>query len=537
MPPPAPPAVRSLIDTRAAGGGIGFVEGVSGRSLEWAELPAHADRWRMAAAALAPGDRVGLRMADPLAMIPALLAALATGLVVAPLDPDCPPAELTALVRALGLSAVAGDDGSADVLADAEVPALVVSGAELRFTRRAARRDLVPPTAGSGSVAASAGSVAAGAGSVAAAAGAGLLLASSGTSGQRKLIVLSETQLLHTASCIVAHHGLTPDDVGYSPLPLHHINGVVVGALASLVGGHRLVVDRRFSASAFWDVVGRHRATWVNLVPAIIAVLAAAPAPGEEVAGRVAFARSASAPLPVPILRRFEQHTGIPVVETYGMTEAASQITANHRPPGRRKEGTVGVAVGVELHVVDPADRAAGALAPGAVGEVEIRGRSVVERYMEPVGSANPWRPARAADGWLPTGDLGFLDGDGYLTLVGRADDVINRGGEKVHPREVEDVLLAHPGVAAAAVVARPHPTVGEEPVAFVVPATDPAGDPAGLVAELNHLCQRHLSRFRRPASITLVDALPAGTNGKVRRAELRRRLADPAAGAQDGAA
>ncbi len=511
MLPPAPPPVRSLIDTRAAGGGIGFVEGVSGRSLEWAELPAHADRWRTAAAALAPGDRVGLRMADPLAMIPALLAALAAGLVVAPLDPDCPPAELTALVRALGLSAVAGDDGSADVLADAEVPALVVSGAELRFTRRAARRE--------------------------AAAGAGLLLASSGTSGQRKLIVLSETQLLHTASCIVAHHGLTPDDVGYSPLPLHHINGVVVGALASLVGGHRLVVDRRFSASAFWDVVGRHRATWVNLVPAIIAVLAAAPAPGEEVAGRVAFARSASAPLPVPILRRFEQHTGIPVVETYGMTEAASQITANHRPPGRRKEGTVGVAVGVELHVVDPADRAAGALAPGAVGEVEIRGRSVVERYMEPVGSANPWRPARAADGWLPTGDLGFLDGDGYLTLVGRADDVINRGGEKVHPREVEDVLLAHPGVAAAAVVARPHPTVGEEPVAFVVPATDPAGDPAGLVAELNHLCQRHLSRFRRPASITLVDALPAGTNGKVRRAELRRRLADPAAGAQDGAA
>ncbi len=514
---PAPPPVRSLIDTRAAAGGVGLVEGVSGRSLEWAELPAHVDRWRLAAAAVAPGDRVGLRMADPLAMVPALLAALAAGLVVAPLDPDCPPAELATLVRALGLSAVAGDAGSADALAEAEIPALVASGGELRVAGRVARRDLASPAA--------------------AGAGAGVLLASSGTSGQRKLIVLSEAQLLHTASCIVAHHGLTPDDVGYSPLPLFHINGVVVGALASLVGGHRLVVDRRFSASAFWDVVGHHEATWVNLVPAIIAVLAAAPAPGEEVVGRVAFARSASAPLPVPTLRSFEQHTGIPVVETYGMTEAASQITANPRPPGRRKEGTVGVAVGVELRVVDPADRAAGALAPGAVGEVEIRGPSVVERYLEPAGSPRPWRPARAVDGWLPTGDLGFLDGDGYLTLVGRADDVINRGGEKVHPREVEDVLLTHPGVAAAAVVARPHPTVGEEPVAFVVPATGPGADPAGLVAELHHLCDRHLSRFRRPASIALVDALPAGTNGKIRRAELRRRLADPAAGAQDGAA
>lgn len=296
--------------------------------------------------------------------------------------------------------------------------------------------------------------------------------------------------------------------------------------LASLVGGYRLVVDRRFSASGFWEVAEREAVTWVNLVPAIIAILAERPPPPAEVTRRVVFARSASAPLPVPTLERFERVTGIPVVETYGMTEAASQITANPRPPGERRPGSVGRPVGLELRVVDR-DRLP--VPAGDIGEVEIRGDNVVEVYWEPAGSAASQRPARADDGWLPTGDLGRADTDGYLYLVGRADDVINRGGEKVYPREVEEVLVSDERVSAAAVVGRPHPSLGEEPVAFVLARPDPPVDPDELSAALGRRCEERLSRFRRPAQIVIASSLPQGTNGKIRHGELRRRLAETA--------
>ncbi|HLI01756.1 MAG TPA: class I adenylate-forming enzyme family protein, partial [Acidimicrobiales bacterium] len=172
---------------------------------------------------------------------------------------------------------------------------------------------------------------------------------------------------------------------------------------------------------------------------------------------------------------------------------------------------------------------------PGLVGQVEIRGPSVVVSYWAPAGSDPPERPATDPHGWLSTGDLGWVDGDGYVWLVGRVDDVINRGGEKIYPREIEEVLLAEPEVAEAAVVGRPDPLVGEVPVAFVRPraaADDPVGldpvgvDPAGLAARLAARCQRELSRRRRPVDIVVTDELPTGTNGKIRRSELRRALA-----------
>jgi acyl-CoA synthetase (AMP-forming)/AMP-acid ligase II len=193
------------------------------------------------------------------------------------------------------------------------------------------------------------------------------------------------------------------------------------------------------------------------------------------------------------------------------MTEAGSQITANPLAPGDRRPGSVGRPVGVELRIVD---RDGSPQPAGFVGEVEIRGPGVATTA-----------PGR----WLATADLGFLDADGFLYLVGRADDVINRGGEKVYPTDVEQVLLADPRVSAAAVVARSHPISGQEPVAFVV-AGPAAGagtiDAAGLVADLARRCETMLSRFKVPAQITVADALPAGPTGKVRRGDVRRALA-----------
>jgi oxalate---CoA ligase len=277
-------------------------------------------------------------------------------------------------------------------------------------------------------------------------------------------------------------------------------------------------VDRKFSRRGFWAMIEQQQITWVNAVPAIITVLALDP-PAVRPAGRVRFIRSASAPLPAPTLRRFEQAFGIPVVETYGMTEAASMITANPLD-GPRKAGSVGLPAGAEVRVVQ-ADAGGYVPCPAPlVGRVQIRGPGIITRYADggPAGAFDP-------DGWLDTGDLGHFDADGYLFLAGRSDDVINRGGEKIYPREIEDVLLAQPGVAAAAVVAAPDEVLGQRPVAYVVPAGSwPGGslEEAELEEALREACEAALPRPKQPSVFCLVPELPVGPTGKVARRRLR---------------
>jgi acyl-CoA synthetase (AMP-forming)/AMP-acid ligase II len=234
-------------------------------------------------------------------------------------------------------------------------------------------------------------------------------------------------------------------------------------------------------------------------------------------AQRVRFARSASAPLPAAVQERFEARSGIGVLETYGMTEGASQIAANPLSRSERQPGSVGLPVGVTVRIAGedgdelPADQ---------VGAVEIRGRDVIDFYLGP-GRAPI--PARDTDGWLRTGDLARRDPRGFLYLAGRSDDVINRGGEKFHPREIEEVLLANPRVRTAAVVGRPHRLLGEESVAYVVPDPEPAAAGAAeLAAELLDQCRRALSPHKQPASVFVLDTLPAGPTGKPNRRALR---------------
>jgi acyl-CoA synthetase (AMP-forming)/AMP-acid ligase II len=252
---------------------------------------------------------------------------------------------------------------------------------------------------------------------------AALIMASSGTTGPRKIIPLSEAQLLGTATAVARHHRLTPDDRGYCPLPLFHINGLVVGVLSTLVAGSTLVLDCRFSRSRFWAVAAAHDVTWLNLVPAIIARLAESPPPPAGVADGIRFARSASAPLAPGTLGRFEGRCGISVLETYGMTEAASQIAANPLDPRRRRPGSVGLGVGTEIRIVDETGHP---VRHDTVGAVEIRGDQVVSRYWAATDRGLVDRPARRPGGWLSTGDLGRFDEDGFLYLVGRSDDVIS---------------------------------------------------------------------------------------------------------------
>jgi acyl-CoA synthetase (AMP-forming)/AMP-acid ligase II len=344
-------------------------------------------------------------------------------------------------------------------------------------------------------------------------------LCTSGTSGAAKVVLLEERHLAYVAEGIARHHRLGPNDRGLSPLPLFHVNAEVVGLLATLAGRATLVVDDRFHRTGFWELVAGRGITWVNAVPAIISVLAGTemPLPAPTT---VRFVRSASAPLPAVTARRFEQLTGLAVVETYGMTEAASMITANPLD-GPRRLGSVGLPVGTELRVMGPEGTEPSA---GVVGRVEIRGPGVIRAYA--AGGPDAFGP----DGWLHTGDLGYRDEEGYLYLVGRADDLINRGGENIFPREIEEVLLTDPAVAQAAVIGLPDPVLGARPVAYVVPTgarrgtggPGPEPEEADAAAELAQrllaLCQSALSHYKVPDAVHVVGRLPTGPTGKVTR-------------------
>ena len=499
------PSVRALLAERRTTTPLrtAFVEGRSGRQVTWGQIAVAAADWTAQRSRLggAPLARVGIVMADPLAAATAHLAALATGVTVAPLNPKAPADELAGEIRSLGLSAVVTDGA-----AEADFDDLAAAGAQVWLSgpgglRLVRFRPWPASTVSPGPAA--------------------LIMASSGTTGPRKIIPLTEAQLVGTATGIVRHHQLTADDRGYCPLPLFHINGLVVGVLSTLVAGSSLVVDSRFSRRRFWAIAAAHDVTWLNLVPAIIGLLAETAAPA-GVADRIRFARSASAPLAPGTLGRFEGRYGISVLETYGMTEAASQIAANPIDPRRRRPGSVGLGVGTEIRIVDETGHR---VRPDTVGAVEIRGDHVIDRYWAATDHRLVERPARRDGGWLTTGDLGRFDGDGFLYLVGRSDDVINRGGEKLYPAEIEADLLDDARVTAAVVVGRRHPIVGEEPVAFVLADVPPAKR-AGLTDDLHQRCARALSAFKRPADISVAETLPAGPTGKVRRADVRRQAA-----------
>jgi acyl-CoA synthetase (AMP-forming)/AMP-acid ligase II len=257
--------------------------------------------------------------------------------------------------------------------------------------------------------------------------------------------------------------------------------------------------------------------TWINAVPAIISRLTAIQ--GDEVSlPRLRFVRSASAPLSPALCERFETLTGVPVIESYGMTEAASQICANPLE-GPRKVGSVGRPVGVQVRVAPQGDLEVGD-AP-RVGSIEIRGTTVISAY-----ESESYADRFDAEGWLSTGDLGYFDDDGYLFIVGRSDDVINRGGEKIYPLEIENFLAALDGVAMVAVVGEADEVFGQVPVAYVQPrdvaVLRSPDDAAALVSVLRARLGDAFAKAHRPAQVRLVHRLPANGTGKVRKGAVR---------------
>ncbi len=353
-----------------------------------------------------------------------------------------------------------------------------------------------------------------------------LLMYTSGTTGQPKGALLTHANLCAAASSVARWHGLGPDDRVLSSLPLYHINGQVIATLTPFLSGGSLIAPRKFSASTWWQQARRHRATWINLVPTIIAyLLNAAPADFKPLS-RVRFVRSASAPLPPEHHRAFEARFGIGVIEAMGMTECASVVFCNPQQEALRKIGSPGLPCGVTAKVVAPQDASAIALADGVAGELLLRGPNVMPGYYK---APDKTTEAITPDGWLRTGDLGFRDGDGFYFVTGRLKELIIKGGENIAPREIDEALLAHPAVLEAAAVGVPDANYGQEIVAAVVlkagafDLLTPTGRAAALAALREH-CMGTLGKFKSPKHFRLVTKLPKGPSGKVQRMKVEPR-------------
>ena len=334
-----------------------------------------------------------------------------------------------------------------------------------------------------------------------------LILHTSGTTSRPKRVPLSHGNLMVSARTVAATYGLSPTDISLCVMPLFHVHGLVASTLATLSTGGTVVLVPRFNPLSFWSMVRDHRATWYSAVPTIHQLLLSRSKGTARPSGAefLRFVRSCSSALSPQTMAEMENTFSVPVVEAYGMTEAAHQMASNPLPPGARQPGTVGLATGVKIGILNEQ----GELLPAETkGEVAIKGSSVFGGYEE-----NPEANAASfTNGWFRTGDEGFLDSAGYLTLVGRIKELINRGGEKVAPREIDEALASHPAVAEAVCFAIADRIYGEEVAAAVVLKD------AVTEAELIRHCRGLLADFKCPKVVYIVDAIPRSATGKIQR-------------------
>ena len=342
-----------------------------------------------------------------------------------------------------------------------------------------------------------------------------LILHTSGTTSRPKLVPLTHTNLCTSAANVALSLGLGAADMCLNVMPLFHIHGLIGVLLASIQTGASVICTSGYDDETFSHALLSLNPTWYSAVPTIHQSVLKLASSRPELAGasRLRLIRSSSASLAPTLMQDLEATFDLPVIEAYGMTEAAHQMASNPLPPAPRKPGSVGLAAGPEIAIMDDAG---GLLAGGAVGEIVIRGDNVTRGYLD-----HPQANAEAfTKGWFRTGDQGYIDADGYLHISGRLKELINRGGEKIVPREVDEALLSHPAVTQAVAFAVPHASLGEALVAAVVVDADVTE------AALRDHAFTHLAAFKVPSQILLVNAIPKGPTGKLQRIGLHEKLA-----------
>ncbi len=478
--------------------------------LDYAGLRAHVDRTvqRLNEIGIGRGDRVAIVLPNGPEMASAFVS-IAAGATTAPLNPNYRRTEYDFYLEDLGAKALVVEAGSeSDSVGSAR--SLGIAVLELRVPEGACAGEFelsADPEAPLGRASAPGP---AGADDIA------LVLHTSGTTSRPKIVPLLHRNLSASAGNIRSTLRLVPEDRCLNVMPLFHIHGLMAPVLASLSAGATVSCTPGFNALRLFAWLDDVAPTWYSAVPTMHqTVLARAARNRESVArARLRFIRSSSASLPPQVLRELEETFGAPVVEAYAMTEAAHQMTCNPLPPGVRKPGSVGPAAGPEVAIMDDEGTL---LEPGQVGEIVIRGPNVTPGYEN-----NPAANAEAfTHGWFRTGDQGVMDEDRYVTLTGRLKEIINRGGEKISPKEVDEVLMDHPAVQQVVTFAVPHDKLGEEVAAAVV--LREGADASS--AEIREFAAGRLADFKVPRQVVVLDEIPKGPTGKLRRIGLAEQL------------
>jgi acyl-CoA synthetase (AMP-forming)/AMP-acid ligase II len=343
-----------------------------------------------------------------------------------------------------------------------------------------------------------------------------MLLHTSGTTSRPKIVPLSQRNLAASATHIGCTLQFSANDCGLNIMPLFHIHGLIAGVLAPLSAGSQVFCTPGFNALKFFAWMDEAKPTWYTAVPTMHQAILGRASKNLDVIARhpLRFIRSSSSSIPPQVIKELEEVFRAPLVESYGMTEATHQMASNPLPPAVRKPGTVGVAAGPEVAIMAED----GSLLPrGGTGEIVIRGPNVTRGYEN-----NPKANAEAfVDGWFRTGDQGVMDADGYVSITGRLKEIINRGGEKVSPREVDEILMDHPAVAQVVTFGMPHPKLGEEVAAVVVLREGQAATERDLQAFVG----TRAADFKVPKKILFMEEIPKGATGKLQRIGLAAKL------------
>ena len=343
-----------------------------------------------------------------------------------------------------------------------------------------------------------------------------LVLHTSGTTSRPKIVPLSQRNVCASAQNICRTLAFVPADRGLNVMPLFHIHGLIAGILAPLSAGAQVFCSPGFDALKFFAWMDECHPTWYTAVPTMHQTIVSRAPRNKEIIARnpLRFLRSSSSSMPPQVIGELEEIFHAPLIEAYGMTEAAHQMASNPLPPKPRKPGTVGLAAGPDVDIMDEAGKL---LPPNTIGEIVIRGANVTAGYEN-----NPKANAEGfTNGWFRTGDQGVKDADGYIALTGRLKEIINRGGEKISPREIDEVIMDHPGVAQVVCFAMPHAKLGEEVAAAVVLKEGAAV----TEKELQQFVASRVADFKVPKKILILAEIPKGATGKLQRIGLAQKL------------
>ncbi|MFF4029552.1 class I adenylate-forming enzyme family protein [Streptomyces sviceus] len=477
----------SLPDRRAAHDPDGAAVSDGRQSLTNTQL---LDRVRAAALQLqdlgiGPGDVVALKLTNRIEFVLLLFAAWRIGATITPVNPSMTDVEVDRQVRDSGARLLVVEDREAPVT---DGTAVLAVGA---LHTEGASSDHAPHVDSSALA---------------------LLIYTSGTTGTPKGVMLDHANIDAMTEMGRLSLDIGPADRCLLILPLFHVNGIVVSVLTPLLAGASVVIaGGRFDPHSFFDLVEQERPTFFSAVPTIYGMLAALPDDVRPDTSSLRFGVCGAAPASAELLNRFEARYGFPLVEGYGLSEGTCGSTVNP-VAGPRRAGTVGLPFpGQQIRIVDAEGTEVG---PGTDGEVLVKGPNVMRGYL-----GRPEETARViVDGWLHTGDVGHLDAEGYLTLVGRSKDMIIRGGENIYPKEIEDVLTGDPSVLEAAVIGVPDEKWGEVVVAYIQPRPGLTVD----LTALRELCARNLTGFKRPTEFFVVEAIAKNAVGKIDKASLR---------------